>query len=208
MLFNKKYMTRLSILSLLLVALTCAPEGTLSNTTRSPESVVREYFAAKDREAALALLSPDYKIWFGKREGEPGIAKQEVARMLEWDFALNPRRRIEELRVTDREVLVRAHEDNDFSLLIGYPGWDAVSTFTVDPNGLITSQLYVPKEGQPAWKPYLEKALPWLREHRAEALARIYLNNRLSQTSESAREWVKHLRDWRAATGQPDPTQK
>lgn len=204
---RKKYATILSTLALLLIALTCAPEDAASNNARSPESVVREYFSAKDRETALGLLSPDYKIWFGKKEGA-GISKQEVARMLEWDFALNPRRRIEELRINGREVVVRAHEDNDFSLLIGYPGWDAVSTFTVDHTGLITSQLYVPKQGQAGWKPYLEKALPWLREHRAEALARIYPNNRLSQTTESAREWVKNLRDWRAATGQPDPTRK
>jgi hypothetical protein len=206
MLFNK-YVTRLFTLSLLMIVLPCAPEETLSNNVSSPEAVVREYFSAKDRETALGLLSPDYKIWFGKREGA-GIPKQEVARMLEWDFALNPQRRIEEMRVNGSEVVVRAHEDNDFSLLIGYPGWDAVSTFTVDKAGLIASQLYVPKEGQPAWKPYLEKALPWLREHRAEVLARIYPNNRLSQTSESAREWVKNLKDWRAATGQPDPTRK
>ncbi|HKY04665.1 MAG TPA: hypothetical protein VJQ56_07245 [Blastocatellia bacterium] len=202
--FNR-YVTRLSTPGLLLILLACAPEGLLSAATRSPESIVREYISAKDREAKLAMLSPDYRIWFGKREG-PGMTKPEAARMLEWDFALNPRHRIEEVKVAGRDVVVRIHEDNDFSLLIGYPGWDAVSTYTVDESGLITSQLYVPKEGQPDWKPYLERALPWLREHRAEALARIYPNNRLSRTSESAREWVKQLRDWRAATGQPDPT--
>lgn len=32
------------------------------------------------------------------------------------------------------EVTARVHEDNDFSLLIGFPGWDATSTFTLDAN--------------------------------------------------------------------------
>lgn len=173
----------------------------------APEQIVRRYLSAKDRSSALALLAPDYRLWFGKREGE-GLSKQQTALMLEWDFELRPQRRVDGLRVNGREVTATIHEENDFALLIGFPGWDAESTFSINEVGLISAQVYVPREGQADWKPYLEKALGWLREHRAEALARLYPNNRLNQTEEGAREWVKVLREWRKAAGLADPMQK
>jgi hypothetical protein len=171
----------------------------------SPESVVARYLDARTREDALAVLAPGYRLWFGKREGE-GLDKAAVAEMLEWDFALRPRHRVDRLEVSGAQVVAVLHEENDFSLLIGFPGWDATSTFTVE-DGLIASQVYVPRDGQSEWKPFLERALPWLREHRAEALARVYPKGRLDQSARSAREWVAILRDWRKATGQGDPTQ-
>lgn len=167
-------------------------------------AAVRQYLSADTREAALGLLAEDYRLWFGEKKGEP-MRKDEAARVLEWDYALRPRRRIRWLRVSGRTVVVGAHEDNDFSLLLDFPGWDAVSTFEIDRAGKISSQTYLPARGQPEWKPYLEKALPWLRARRPDVLARIYPGNRLARTTEAAREWVRVLREWRAATGRPDP---
>jgi hypothetical protein len=197
------------MIALFVALAACAAAHALDPQSRaaSPADAVRRYLSATSREEALGLLSPDYRLWFESRTGK-GMPKDEVARMLEWDFALNPIHRVEKLEVDGHQVRVTAHEDNDFSLLIGFPGWDAASTFTVSEGGLITSQVYVPRKGQPAWKPYLEKALPWLREHHAGELEQIYPNNRLKQTAESAAQWGRLLRAWRAATGQPDPTRK
>ena len=188
----------------LLFPLTAVPNHTIQPPA-SPEETIRKYLAAKTRETALARLASDYRLFFDKKVGT-GLSKTQVADMLDWDFALHPKHRIKEMKRYGRQVVVQTHEDNDFSLLIGFPGWDATSTFLVNEAGLISEQLYVPRPGQPEWKPYLEKALPWLRENRAEALARIYPDNRLKQTAESATEWVKVLREWRQATGQKDPT--
>ena len=122
-----------------------------------------------------------------------------------WDYALHPRHRVDSLTANGAEVTARVHEDNDFSLLIGFPGWDATSTYTLDGKGQIVSQLYVPT-GPTEWRPYLDAPLAWIRQHHPDALPRIFPDGKLAQTGESAREWVALLRAWRAATGQADPT--
>jgi hypothetical protein len=192
-------MRNATVAALTLLILACASSGGRA------EAAVRRYLASTTLDQAMAALAPEYRLWFGRRSGD-GISRETAGRMLQWDFALHPRHRIDGLSAERAEVVARVHEDNDFSLLIGFPGWDATSTFTLDANGRITSQLYVPREGQPEWRPYLDAPLAWLREHRAERLARVFIDGRLVQTAESAVEWVRLLREWRAATGQPDPT--
>ncbi len=175
---------------LALLSLHCA-------TARDPESTVRAYLDAKTHAEALSFLAPEYRVWFGERSGE-GMSRESAAMMLEWDFALHPRHRVTSVTVRGNEVTAQVHEDNDFSLLIGFPGWDARSTYTVE-NGRITSQLYVPT-GPTEWRPYLDAPLAWIRQHHPDALPRIFPNGKLAQTSESAREWVRLLRAWRIAT--------
>ena len=178
--------------------------GCASSAALDPAAVVRSYLSAETLAQALDALAPDYRIWFGARSGE-GLDRARVASMLEWDYALNPRHRIDAIEVHGSEVTARVHEDNDFSLLIGFPGWDAISTYVVNEEGKIVSQLYVPA-GPTEWRPYLDAPLAWIREHRPDALPRIFPNGKLAQTGEAAREWVAVLRAWRAATGQADPT--
>jgi hypothetical protein len=168
-------------------------------------AVVRRYLSAKTLDEALSALAPDYHLWFGRREGA-GMDRASVAKMLEWDYALHPRHRIDRIDVNGDTVTVQAHEDNDFSLLIGFAGWDATSTYVVDNQHLIASQLYVPREGQPEWRPSLDKPLAWIREHHPDALSRVYPDGKLAQTRAAALEWVSLLRQWRKATGQSDPT--
>jgi len=124
--------------------------------------------------------------------------------MLRWDYALNVTHRIGSITSRDGAVVVTIHEDNDFSRLIDFPGWDSTSTFVVDEHGQVVSQFYVPRPGQPEWRPYLEPALAWARTHRPEALTTIFPNSKLAQSEESAALWVQVLREWRAASGKPD----
>jgi hypothetical protein len=163
-------------------------------------AVVQSYLSSKTRDEAVSFFAPDYRLWFGKRSGD-GIDRAHVAKMLEWDYALNARHRIDTITAHGAEVTAQVHEDNDFSRLIGFPGWDASSTFVVDEEGRIVSQLYVPT-GATDWRPYLDRPLEWIREHYPDALPRIFPDGKLVQTAESAREWVALLREWRAATGQ------
>jgi hypothetical protein len=163
---------------------------------------VQQYLAAQTLDEASALLAPDYRIWFGERSGE-GKDRAAALEMLRWDFALNPYRRLDELTVgDDGTVTIRVHEENDLSRLIAYPGWNATSTFTVNAQGLITSQLYVPDPGRPDWHPYLEPALVWLRANRPEALERVYPDGRVIQTGDTARQWVALLKAWRQSMAQ------
>jgi hypothetical protein len=174
-------------------------------TTSGPAAVVNRYLAVTTLEEASAMLAPEYRLWFGERKGD-GLDREAAIAMLTWDYALHPRHRVESLTVRGDEVIARVHEDNDFSLLIGFPGWDATSTYTIDATGRIASQLYVPKPGQPEWRPYLDALLAWIREHRPDVLPRIFPDGRLARSAEAAQEWVRVLREWRAVTGQPDPT--
>ena len=161
---------------------------------------VERYLSAPTLAAAAALLSPEYQISFGETTAA-GVDRAAAVDMLQWDFALNPYRRIDDITVNAQgAVVVRVHEENDFSRLIGFPGWNATSTFTVDANGLITSQHYVPDPRQTDWRPYLEPALQWLRQNRPEVLARIFPDGKLVRTAEAAREWVSVLKAWRLAT--------
>jgi hypothetical protein len=178
--------------------------GCASTTGNDPVRVVRSYLAAQTLEQALSALAPEYRLWFGERSGE-GLDRARVAKMLEWDYALHPRHRVSSITANGAEVTAQVHEDNDFSLLLGFPGWDATSTFTVDASGRIASQLYVPN-GAAEWRPYLDAPLAWIRQHHPDALPRIFPNGKLAQTRETAAEWVALLRAWRAATIQPDPT--
>ena len=193
-------MTRTApVAAIVLLLAGCATAHTGSAAT------VHHYLDAKTLDEALSLLAPEYRLWFNARKGE-GMDRAAAARMLTWDYALHPRHRVDGFEVRGNEVVARVHEDNDFSLLIGFPGWDSTSTYVVDDAGRIVSQLYVPREGQPEWRPYLDAPLVWLREHHPDALARIFPNGKLAQSAETAREWVTLLRAWRAATSQPDPT--
>lgn len=146
---------------------------------------LERYLAADDPAAAQALLAPSYR-----------------PRMLDWDTALHPRRTISLLAVNEDAAVAVIHEDNDFSRQIGHPGWDGTITFLFDGDGAITKTKFTPTPGKnPSWGPYLEPALPWLREHRAQELAAVYVDRHLVQTGDAARTWTKILRDWRAATG-------
>lgn len=173
-------------------------------STSDPAARVRAYLSSRTLEQALSALAPEYRLWFGSRSGD-GLDRARVAKMLEWDYALHPRHRVDSVTVNGSVVTARVHEDNDFSLLIGFPGWDSSSTFTLDEQGQIVSQMYVPT-GSTEWRPYLDAPLEWIRQHHPDVLPRIFPNGKLAQTRETAREWVSVLRAWRAATGQPDPT--
>lgn len=169
------------------------------NDLSSADTLAR-YYDAADHESVAAALAPDYRIWFGEKRG-PGMSREEALAMLEWDLSLHPVHEHRIVHVEGDTVIAITHEQNDFSRLIDFPGWTAASLYRFDDAGRLAEQVYVPAPNQPRWQPYLDAALPWLREHRGEALARIYPDGRLNQSVNAAREWVAVLRDWRAATG-------
>lgn len=166
-------------------------------TLRAPDAVDR-YLHARSLEEASEALAPNYRLYFGDRGGA-GVSRADALQMLQWDYALHAEHHIDEVQPGRKGVTVRVHEDNDFSKLLGFPGWDATSTFELDERGLIVSQTYVPKANQPDWRPYLEAPLAWIRVHRPDALNRIYPNGQLAHSPEAAREWVEVLTAWRAA---------
>ena len=190
--------------ALLLLALLQAAQAHAS-PDHEPAAVVERYFSAHDPKAKARCLSKDFRMWFESTSGE-SESRSEILRGSGWDDELRGRSRIVRMDVRGDTVVVLAHEDNDFSLLIGYQGWDPTITFVVNKDGLIERALYVPKAGAPSWRNSLDAALPWLRANRPDALARVFPNGKLTRTRDAAKEWVAILRAWRKATGQADPT--
>ena len=192
--------------SIQLAALLALLWGSACATTqegRARRSVER-YLSARTLDEAAALLAPEYRLWFGERSGA-GVDRAAAIDMLRWDYALQSYHRIDELTVPEDGVVVaRVHEENDLSRQIGFPGWNAKATFTVNDRGLITSQIYVPDADQRDWRSYLDPALAWIGETYPDALPRIFPDGKLNRTPEAAREWVRLLRRWRQATAQPD----
>src|SRR5262249_18607011 len=111
---------------------------------------------------------------------------------------------ITEFSVNDDAAIVVMHEDNDFSRLIGHPGWDGTITYFFTEDGHIKGSAFTPTPGcNPSWRPYMDAALPWLRENRATELAAVFPDNKLKQDAQGATTWTRILTEWRAATGRP-----
>lgn len=173
--------------------------GGAAMATQPPDRVVRDYLAARTPAARMRFLAPSYRFWFMTREGSGKTAAEHLKPG--WDSELHDTLRPDSIGVDGDHVVARVHEDNDFSRLIGHPGWDATITFTIDDRGRIATEFYEPRPGAPSWRPYLDAALPWLQQHRSAALARTFPGGRLVETRASARAWRSMLRDWRRAVG-------
>jgi hypothetical protein len=143
------------------------------------------------------MLAPGYRYWFKSRDGAGESAAEHLRPG--WDSELHATLRADSIGARGGHVTARVHEDNDFSRLIGHPGWDALLSLEVDEGGAIVTEVYQPLENAPSWRPYLQRALPWLREHRSAALDRDFAGGRLVESRESAREWRAMLKAWRQA---------
>ena len=110
-------------------------------------------------------------------------------------------RRIPEHRFDDHSITARCHEENDFSRLIDFPGWDATVTWWFDSRGRISAQLTVSSKHERDFRNWLAPAIPWLREHRPADLDWLYPEGKLQRSPEAAGRWVIVLTEWRTATG-------
>ena len=159
--------------------------GALTDVQERNKRTLQQYLSADSPEAAERVLSPTYR-----------------PRLLAWDTSLHPHRTVSLLAVNEDAAIAVIHEDNDFSRLIGHPGWDGTLTVLFNPDGAITATHFTPTPGKnPSWGPYMDAAMPWLREHRAAELEVVFPDHHLRQDAEGARTWARILREWRAATG-------
>ncbi|MEQ8927195.1 MAG: hypothetical protein RLO81_15345 [Fulvivirga sp.] len=164
------------------------------------EHILTQFYNSSSRIEHLDHLSTDYELHFGSVTGK-GINKSQLANLLKWDYALNPDRQILEfIKLARDTVILRSKEENDFSKLIKYPGWESVNTYVIDERGLIKLQLYQPRN-ETSYKPYLKPAIEWLVAHDSLRLAEVYdlKDKALIQDSVSATKWIKLLREWRAS---------
>ena len=95
---------------------------------------------------------------------------------------------------------VTFNEQNDFSKLIGFPGWKATAIITVNSAGLIEEMIYIPDPANPSYKKWLQPAIDWLQLNYPVELADVYKNDKLVKTEATARKWVSLLKKWHGRT--------
>ncbi|QSE99144.1 hypothetical protein [Fulvivirga lutea] len=184
----------------LLFLITLSTLDCSSNESNRNQLILNQFYNTTSRSQHLAYLAEDYQLYFGSVKGK-GMSKSKLAELLRWDYALNPDRQILEfIKLSSDTVILRSKEENDFSKLIKYPGWESVNTYIIDKSGLIKLQLYQPKN-EISYKPYLEPAIACLAVNDSLRLAEVYdsENKRLIQDSISAVKWTGLLREWRAS---------
>ncbi len=190
--------TYLMYLCWLLVILSSTGCNDKKDSFAKPDPVAKLY-TSKSKRNHLKQLSEDYRLYFRKIEGS-GINKEILSKMLDWDYNLNASKKILDTAYLSKDsIVLLSHEENDFSRLIGFPGWKSENTFTITDNK-IDLQLYKPVD-EINYKPYLEPAIHWLLENDSLGLIKIYNLQKglLIQDSIAAGRWVKLLTKWKMA---------
>lgn len=176
-------------------------------TTHPHQRTLDAYLAARqagDIDAARRHLAPDARIWFGEKTG-PGRPKTLTGGWGAWDIEMHAVNTYDDVAITDETIAATFHERNDFSRLIGFPGWRSRSTFWLDEHDRISEQLYEPLPQHPPQSACFDAPLEWARQHRPDVLAEIYPDDQFAPSTETARRWRELLIDWRTDTGLPIP---
>ncbi len=187
------------------IAIVTIASGTGCSSRHSYQRTLDSYLAAKqagDAKQAATYLAPDARIWFDEKTG-PGRPKSPISGWGAWDLELNAVNTYSDVEIVGNSLTALFHEQNDFSRLIGFPGWRSRSTYWFDEQGRIAEQLYEPMAQHPPMQAYFDAPLRWARTHHADELAAIYPEEQFRPNTDTARRWRTLLLAWRAETGLP-----
>lgn len=161
---------------------------------------INYYLNASTVEQKSSYMADNYRSFFLTKEGEGKNKKEALASFMDWDGPMHPDIKITSYTIDGNVWTVHFLEQNDFTKLIGFPGWKGTSTFTFNSKRLIEEVLYVPDENNPPYKPYLTPALDWLQKNKPQELNEVYQENKLIQTEVAANKWRELLTLWRRQT--------
>ena len=102
-------------------------------------------------------MSENYRSFFMKKDGEGKDKKTALKDFTNWDGQLHPDVKILRHTSNDSTWFVHFNEQNDFSKLIGYPGWKGSMSITFDTAGLIRETIYFPDSTNPPYKKWNAK---------------------------------------------------
>ena len=172
----------------------------LSCTKKVYLKKIESYLNASTVEAKSKLMAEDYRSFFAEKKGA-GKDKQTALRSFsEWDAPMHPDIEILNYSVDGDTYTVHFNEENQFTKLIGYPGWKGTGQFRFDANKMIKEFIYIPDDSNPSYTPYLKPALDWLQKNMPNELNEVYRNKQLVQTKEAAKKWVVLLTSWKERT--------
>ena len=145
-------------------------------------------------------MAEDYHSFFMEKKGEGESKHEALHSFLEWDAPLHPDVHILNYTTSGNTWKVEFNEQNDFSKLIGFPGWKVTEMIRFDSKKMIDEMVYIPDDTNPNYKKWLQPAVDWLQKNKPFELNEVYKDGKLIRTSETAKKWVSLLQLWRKET--------
>ena len=158
---------------------------------------IDSYLNASSVVVKSKYMADDYRSFFMERKGEGEGKAADLQSFQNWDGPLNPDVNILEYTVKDRNWSIKFNEQNDFSKLIGFPGWKGSMSISFNTKGLIREAIYIPDSTNPSYKPWLQPALDWLEKNMPAELKTVYQDKKLVKNEVAANRWKVLLKRWR-----------
>jgi hypothetical protein len=177
---------------LILLMTSCSKKNYLSR--------IKTYFNASDSEHKAKFIADDYHSFFIEKKGEGDNKASSIKSFQQWDAPLHPDIQIIRYTINKDTWTIALNEQNDFTKLIGFPGWKATEIITFNREGLIKEAIYIPDSNNPPYKKWLIPAVDWLQKNMPGELNEVYQNGKLIQTEAKAKKWVSLLKLWHKKT--------
>jgi hypothetical protein len=159
------------------------------------------YLNADRPETKGKYMSDDYRSFSIEKKEEGETREQALRSFLKWDAPLHPDVTILNHTTNGNTWKIEFNEQNDFSKLIGFPGWKGTEMIRFNSKRMIDEMIYVPDDTNPNYKQWLQPAVEWLQKNKPDQLSEVYKDGKLIQTPETAKKWVGLLQLWRNETG-------
>ena len=153
---------------------------------------------ASNPEQKSKYMADGFRSYFfenGKGDGKD--REQVLNSLMKWDGPMHPDIPIQKYARSGDTFTVYFIEKNDFTKLIGYPGWKGKAEFVFDSKKMIREYVYYPDSTNTSYKPYLKPAITWLQQNKPAELGEVYQNGKLIQNEEAARQWIRLLNEWK-----------
>jgi imidazolonepropionase-like amidohydrolase len=153
-----------------------------------------------DEAAARALMSPDARIWWEKREG-PGQPWGLVSKWSGWDAYFHSQNDYTDFRETGDTVAASGVEINDFYRLIERPPQRFRATWWLDSAGKIAGFLYEPRGSTVPGEDRLDQFKAWARKEKPAELEYLMPGGQFDPTGDRPQRFHAILLEWRKAAG-------
>jgi hypothetical protein len=156
------------------------------------------YMNAMNPEQKSKYMAEGFRSYFAENGKGAGESRDEVlTSFMKWDGPMHPDIPVQNYRRHGNTFTFYFVEQNDFTKLIGFPGWKGKAEFVFDSKKMIKEYVYYPDSTNSSYKPYLQPAIIWLQKNKSEELAKVYHNGKLVQNEEAAKLWIRLLNEWK-----------
>ncbi len=165
---------------------------------------IEEYSNASTVNEKEKFMADNYHSFFVEAKGTGADKNASLQSFQNWDAPLHPQVDILSYTINKKTWTIKFNEQNDFSKLIGFPGWKATEVITFNSKKLIEQLVYIPDYANPSYKKWLQPAVAWVQNNMPDSLNTVYQNNKLVKNEESAKKWVHLLKQWKQSRGRQE----